>query len=839
MGRYDEDDYPQNSGPRQKDLVLATNEFVYVQSKTNGQIKVYTGPIMLTISAQESLVVFNQKSKRFEETQDFERARQLFVTAPEGWYIVLKNPAKDNEHPETAKAVNGPDLQIGHKINIAGPVSFSLYPGQMHRVIRGHRLRSNQYLLARVYDADAAKKNASSATVVDAEGNTVAAQSDNDYFAGQLLIIKGTEVSFYIPPTGIEVIPVGAENGEGTGVYVRDAVTLERLEYTILKDEDGEKRYIHGPAVVFPKPTETFVTAPKGGVIFRALELSPISGIYVKVIAAYDDKDKDGKPVHHNIGEELFITGKDQMIYYPRPEHAIIEYDGKYMHHAMAIPAGEGRYILNRLTGTITAVKGPQMYLPDPRTEVVVKRKLTDKECRLLYPNNNEVLAYNSKLTEQNMERLAKRGLANTDALNSALNCAYSTSNQEDTLAIFEVNANISRGTSYTKPRTITLDTKFDGVVSVDVWTGYAINVVSKTGTREVVVGPTTRLLDYEETVECMTLSTGRPKTTDNLLQTAFLRIENNKVSDLINCVTKDYVDVSIKVSYCVNFLEKDKDKWFSVENYVKYMCDHMRSLLKREVKNYTVQEFYANSTDIVRNIVLNLDSDKKENEQVGRYFPENGMLVYDVEVLSIGIEPSVQKMFDQQRDELLANTMQLDNARVQIEAEEELTAIRKNEATIRSELAKYKEMLAHEESIKALAHKEELQAKQLEIEAAANEARKDAQAVLNEIKKQEAERERLANAVQIEHQQMLADIEAEKQKAYADTLKEILGAASPDLVAALTAKANAQLFTNATETLGAYSIARGESVADTVNTLVRGSSFEKILDMVKLPSGN
>ena len=82
MGRYDEDDYPQNSGPRQKDLVLATNEFVYVQSKTNGQIKVYTGPIMLTISAQESLVVFNQRSKRFEETQDFERGLVYRIKEP-------------------------------------------------------------------------------------------------------------------------------------------------------------------------------------------------------------------------------------------------------------------------------------------------------------------------------------------------------------------------------------------------------------------------------------------------------------------------------------------------------------------------------------------------------------------------------------------------------------------------------------------------------------------------------------------------------------------------------------------------------------------------------------
>lgn len=469
MGRYDENDYGSSNGmSRQRDLVLATNEFCFLQSKTNGAIKTYTGPITMTISAQESLVVFNARTKQFEETQDFNKAKQLFISAPEGWYIVLKNPAADNAHPESGKAANSPELSIGRKINIAGPCSFSLYPGQMAKTVQGHRLRSNQYLLARVYDADAAEASRDTATMVDTDGKEVKNKTEK-YFVGQLLVIKGTEVSFYMPPTGIEVIPVGGSGNE----YVRDAVTLERLEYAILKDEDGEKRYVHGPAVVFPKPTETFVNAPKGGSIFRALELSPISGIYVKVIAAY--KDETGK--EHPIGEELFITGKDQMIYYPRPEHAMIQYDGKYMHHAIAIPAGEGRYILNRLTGEIKTVKGPKMYLPDPRTEVVVKRKLTRKECELIYPGNVEVLKYNDGLSEEATKRMAQKGL--TDNITDVLNMAYSTSNQESTLAIFEANANISRGVSYTKPRTITLDTKYDGVVAVDVWTGYAINVVS------------------------------------------------------------------------------------------------------------------------------------------------------------------------------------------------------------------------------------------------------------------------------------------------------------------------------------------------------------------------
>ena len=172
MGRYDnmEDNYS-NNNMRQKDLVLSTNEFVFIQSKTNGQIKTYTGPIMVPLSAQESLVVFNPKSKRFEETGDFEKARQLFVSAPEGWYVVLKNPAKDATHPEPAKAMNSAELEIGKKINIAGPCSFSLYPGQMAKVVQGHRLRSNQYLIARVYDAEAAAKSA--ATIVNTEGKEV------------------------------------------------------------------------------------------------------------------------------------------------------------------------------------------------------------------------------------------------------------------------------------------------------------------------------------------------------------------------------------------------------------------------------------------------------------------------------------------------------------------------------------------------------------------------------------------------------------------------------------------------------------------------------------------
>lgn len=833
MARYEENNFDMPGRMnQQRDLVLSINEFCFLQSKTNGMIKTHVGPLTTTISGQEALVTFNPRTKKFEETTNFEVAKQLFTSAPEGWYVILKNPTTDNHYPEAGKANNSPStIKVGTKVNIPGPISFALYPGQMAKAVRGHKLRSNQYLLARVYDAEAANKNIEAATIVNAEGKTV--ETATNYVVGQLLVIKGTEVSFYIPPTGIEVIPQTPYGDD----YVRDAVTLERLEYAILKDEDGEKRYVHGPAVVFPEPTETFVTAPKGGTIFRALELSPISGIYVKVIADYEEGEGENK-VKHPTGEELFITGNDQMIYYPRPEHAMIQYDGKYMHHAIAIPEGEGRYILNRLTGEIETVKGPQMYLPDPRTQVVVKRKLTARECELIYPGNREVLAYNSEISEKAMEKLARKG--GTNAINDAINNAYSTSNQESALAIFEATSNISRGVSYTKPRTITLDTKYDGVVNVNVWTGYAVNVVSRTGEREIIVGPAARMLNYDETLEPVTLSTGKPKTTDNLLTTAYLRVENNKVSDIVMAQTKDFVNVAVKVSYCVDFLPAFKDKWFSVDNYVKYLCDRQRSLLKREIKKYSIEEFYANSTDIVRNITLDkhvctcegeCTCDAEEKQYNGRLFKENGMLVHDTEVLSVEMDPEIARMMSRHQTEMITKCLELSDAEKKMEVKTQLAAYERKQIDLQNANNLHKLELEKKEQLASLDKIAKVEAGERAIRQAKKQAEADMQKIIDAIESAELERKKKHDAAAIETEKELAAIEKAKQEAYAETVKTIMESVDESLVAALTANANADMLAAVSKSVAPYAMARGESVADFTNTLLRGTTLEGVVD--------
>ena len=625
------------------------------------------------------------------------------------------------------------------------------------------------------------------------------------YFVGQLLVIKGTEVSFYMPPTGIEVI---AENGE----YVRDAVTLERLEYVILKDESGSKRYVSGPSVVFPEPTETFVESgnKRGGVIFRALELSPISGIYVKVIADYEDET--GK---HKTGEELFITGNDQMIYYPRPEHALIQYDGKYMHHAIAIPEGEGRYVLNRLTGDIKTVTGPAMYLPDPRTEVVVKRKLSKRECELFYPDNREVLEYNQGLSEIATEKLARSGKAN--AITDAINCAYSTANATDSLAIFEATANISRGVSYTKPRTITLDTKYDGVVSIDVWTGYAVCVVSKSGKREVVVGPATRLLNYDETLQPISTSEG---------DTVFLKLDNNKITDVINAQTSDYVDVQVKLTYNVDF-NGDKSKWFEVDNYTRFITDYMRNAIKIAIKDYDIQSFYADSTAIIRAEVL--------DEETGVHtFKNNGAVITDVEVVSVSVERSVAELLEQHQEEILSKSLELADADAKMQVVTALAEVEKKEADLAAANKLYKLELDQKFKEEQLSKEEAIKTKLRAAAEAENKAKADMQEVLAAINDATIAREKAQRDAEIEYQKSLAKIEEDKQKAYAATVVEMLGAIQPGLIEAINGQTNAELANGIASSVAPYAIGNGKDVSEIVSQMLRGTTVEDVLEKFK-----
>ncbi len=652
-----------NYEKKRGDLILSQGTFVFIQDGASGQVQVAVGPYKESLGEIDKLVIYDKDERKFVEADDLYDAVQVCPTADEGQYIVLINPAdtnsKNEEHPQIKKTPSSPKLKMGSKINISGPDTFALYPGQIGNVLDGHNLKYNEYLIVRVYNEDEAKKNIQNAIIKlnESDKKEKTLFSKEDLVTGKLLVIKGTDVSFYIPPTGIEVL---TENVS----YVRQAVTLERLEYSILLDQNGGKRYVKGPEVVFPKPTEEFME-DNGKKKFKAIEMNDNMGIYIKVIADY----KEGE-MQFKTGEELFITGKEQKIYFPREEHAIIKYDDNVITYAVAITDGEARYVLDKVQGEVNLVKGPKMFIPDPRKEVIVKRVLDSKTINLWFPGNVEALQHNQLLQQELEEKrgigmeenyyVSDRGFKHNKTLSSSF------------------GDEMTRRTNFTKPRTLTIDSKFDGAVTIDIWPGFAIQKIKKTGEREVIKGPKVCLLEYDETLEVLALSTGKPKLDHDLMKTVYLQTENNVVSDIVQAETKDLVDVSIRISYRVNF-EGDSKKWFNVSNYVKLMTQHLRSIIRNRVKKETIENFNDNAADIIRDIVLGETNTKK---RIGRTFSENGMHVYDLEVLNIEIgDRRIEEMLKQFQKDVVQKNLEMKKL------EKDLVFVKKSETIKRNKI--------------------------------------------------------------------------------------------------------------------------------------------------------
>ena len=147
-----------NETQQKRDLVLPPGSYAYMQDVTKGVVKTYSGPTVINPTAQERPVVFNAVTKRFEPC-GLEQAVQQSAIAPEGFYLILKNPSVRGDHPPAGGVHPSPDLTVGRKINIHGPCDFPLWPGQIVKLVQGHHLRSNQYLLVRVYNEEEARKN--------------------------------------------------------------------------------------------------------------------------------------------------------------------------------------------------------------------------------------------------------------------------------------------------------------------------------------------------------------------------------------------------------------------------------------------------------------------------------------------------------------------------------------------------------------------------------------------------------------------------------------------------------------------------------------------------------
>ena len=825
---------------KKTDLVLSNGEYAFTQDTTTGSVKVLTGPTVLNITGQEYPVVYDAQSRQFRAV-DLEEATQQCPLAPQGYYIELWNPPESGTKPQPSEGSkeNPPRLLMGQRVNIAGPATFALWPQQYAKVISGHHLRSNQYLAARIYDEEAAKENWKKTVLKSASGpsaepeataGTIAELTEDDLTVGKQFVIKGTEVSFYMPPTGVEVVP------DEDGRYVREALTLERLQYCILVDENGDKEYQRGPKVVFPRPTERFYQDGSGTSVFRPTELNPIQGIHVKVIAPYAEGER-----RYAEGEELFITGRDTPIYFPRPEHSLVKYDGSAKHFATALPEGEARYVMDRNTGEIRTARGPTMLLCDPRTEIIVRRVLTDRQCELYYPGNDEALAYNRALgallprrpstrasvSEGEVRRSIKKGKTSAKAVGKTTGDERSSVHSASAGAFAD---EWQRVATYSQPRTLTLDTKYSGVPVVSVWDGYAVMVVDKRGDRRVEVGPKDVLLEYDQTLQALELSTGRPKSAATTEPTVYLRLEDNRLEDELALITSDHVSVSLRLAMSADFVGDDPARWFSAGNYVQRLCDRVRRAVQAAVRGVTIDAFYDDPTTLTRRVLL---GGTEAGE--GVVLTDLGMALREVEVLECTItNERLAQQVEEARAfvvasryglERMARKLELDKNRFQMEREQasEQAQTARFRAELEAEQVR-RELSLHEARIEAAVTK---LSKQLDERKAA-ELLADEEAARGLIRRQkEAQTEREIADAQL--QLRVAELSAQTEAAVAR-----FKAAEGPVAEAIQLLGNQDILAKVAEATSAQRLFGGKDVADVVGKLFEGTSLADVFDGVQ-----
>jgi hypothetical protein len=136
-------------------------------------VKTHCGPIVINLAGQTRAINFDPTTREFSEC-NLHQAVRHDVTARQGDYLILENPvtsetADGNQHPTPSAEKPTPELDYGKKIIIPGPVKIALWPGQVATKVKGHDLRSDQYLIIRVYDEDLAKANWSATVAKKAE----------------------------------------------------------------------------------------------------------------------------------------------------------------------------------------------------------------------------------------------------------------------------------------------------------------------------------------------------------------------------------------------------------------------------------------------------------------------------------------------------------------------------------------------------------------------------------------------------------------------------------------------------------------------------------------------
>ncbi len=619
---------------------------------------------------------------------------------------------------------------------------------------------------------------------------------------------------------------------------VRQAVVLGPTEFCVLLDADGRPQIHRGPGRVFPGPYDRFRTLGSRNRVYDAYHLRSDRGLLLRIVTDSISKDKlmgelpQGMPSEtlekrtYLKGDEVFIGGFDAYLVpsnsfevinpgtrieasnpLTRSPHIGNDHTAVYV-QAIGVDQKSGVYVANVDTGNVELVRGEKKLLLDPRKSRHMKRRVPGRAWNLI----------------------------------------------------------IGRAEPHKRvPDDKMVETPW--ALSVIVPNNEAILVTSKTG-RRVVVGPRTELLGYEEWLEKLTLSRGRPKSEDDKLETCFLRVSGNRVTDRVELETADFVTIKVDVAYGVTFVadkEADQFQWFDHRNYVRLLYTHLRSRLRAAARKMAFMDLQPIIPDFVRDIVLG--GKPAEGHRAGLRLPNN-MLVDEVEVLDIVIpDATVAQNVVQAQQASVVRQITDASLQAELKSEELRDGIaQRRQALTLGEIERKKTLgITQAEADNAAATKEAELRQQLDqqsqdaalalalskLKADIDRENQSQKAKLAREKqandqklemtaaevKAKAEADRLHNQLEAALKKDLADIEKVLLEAGAEAAVKQLVAIQPGLIEAIKGMGDAQLAKSLAENLpkagGTLGFLFEAGGFDALRHMVRGTRLESALAAV------
>lgn len=888
---------------RQK-IPVPRRSFLWSLNETSGEILTHIGPTEFTPSANDRIVRANGRGG-YEPAPMEARS---FVIARDGEYVLLENPqmVEPQDGGSNGGFVPGgnkeKELRLGTKKIIPGPCAFPLWPGQSAEVRPAHKLGANQYLLIEVVGAidesapyfklviESAKLSSVVIDAVDGPSSDGGASKPETagktglaaLRVGQRIVIQGRHTQFFIPPSGIEVVPALEDDGrarEDDGVASLPPAAVEELarllaqvgdglsarQFSVLKNElrhradltTGER------AVMLTALDEAWNdrSRTKGG---KASDGSSraASDPYARKAVILGPKnfcflfDADGNPrivrgparVFPGPHDTFMIRGSRRRVY---DAYELGEHQALYLR--IISPVSREQLLARLPRGTALEdrphfeagyeclVRGlPSVFFPFIEAEVL--NPLT-REPHVGNDHDNVVL------TAIGIDQ--KSGIYVRDLRTGMVKMVRGeTSYLVDPRCEEHVHRSVPHDRwnlwiGHAEPHKVTTGAvTTPWALSVIVPNNEAALVTSRHG-RRVVLGPCTELLQFEEQLTPLRLSKGKTKDGHTTVTTCFLRIQGGRVADNFEVESADFVRFRVKLGLSGGF-EGEPERWFNVDDPVKLLADTVRARVREAARTQVATQILQDLPTLVRQALFGETSELR--------FAENGMLLTGVDVLAVAVADSaladlfgnVQReavslqLQDQQhrrRVESVRHRDQIDAEEhsLQRSASQRMSETSKLEALDAHTLELHRQSLAADREDAKHARKQALDKALADFALAAQSARAAAAAAQRvQSAESEARAAELANAAALAHARALAEIDQQTAGALASADAVRLGALQRELVGALHAAADSEVMKAAATNMNLVSLLGGKTPADLLAQVVRGTPLARSSDSMR-----